>query len=269
MKCLSFFVALALVPRLALAQPETKAGPDANPAPDPRAVANAMAPLMFTFNEDNRRGVALMGAFYNSTENAKSYRGHFVITQTNSKEGKVTQVKTLDWDSTWQREEGTDAMKVSSSGFYSVTENGVTTVERMSGIEDGQKSNRYYTARNTWTERPQNKTSSDYSSIATFLPWVSTLLRVPNASNLKLEKRGDGTKLVSSADGNYQALFNADGTLQNWKTSSKDSTIEVHFDRLELNVPISADTFKWKIPQGAKQVDADKEGVKIDFNFNF
>ena len=275
MKFPSFFVALALVPQLlvphlALAQPETKTAPNANTPPDPRAMANAMAPLMFVFNEENQRGVAMMGAFYNSIQNAKSYQAHFVLTQTTSKDGKVTQVKILDWESTWQKGDKTDLLKVSSNGTYTVTENGKTTVEQMSGIDDGQTSNRYYGARNTWTERPQTKDSSrDYSQIATLLPWMTTLLRVPVASNLKIEKRADATTKVSSADGNYEAIYNADGTLQGWKSGKDGAIAELRFDRLELNAPLSADTFKWQIPPGAKQMDADKESVKIDFNFNF
>lgn len=275
MKFPSFFVALTLasqllVPGLALAQPA--APPQPNPAapPDPRAAANAMAPLMFVFNEDNRRGVAMMGAFYNSIETAKTYQGHFVLTQTSTKDGQVTQVKTLDWESTWQRDGETESRKVSSDGSYTVTQDGKTTVEPVSGIDDGEKSYRYYGARDTWTERPQSKTSSpDYSTIATFLPWITTMMRVPAASNLKLEKRADGTAKVASLDGAYEAVYNTDGTLQNWKSSGKDGTIELRFDRLRLNAAVDADTFKWQIPQGAKRVDDDKEGVKIEFNFNF
>lgn len=109
----------------------------------------------------------------------------------------------------------------------------------------------------------------DYSEFAAFVPWVTTVLRILPPSDLSLKKREDGTTLVTSADGVYETIFNADGTLQEWKTSKDGVTGAVRFDQLQLNAPIAADAFKWQVPENAKQVAPDDAKVEFKFSVNF
>jgi len=268
-------LALLAAPRFVIAQPAAQPQLDApvthHVITDGRATGDAVASIVFIANEENARGIAMMGAFYNAFQNAKSYQGHFILTQTTVKDGKTTQFNSLDWDSTWQKEAVTGVVRSHAKGIFTKTQDGQTSTESVSTVNDGRTSNRAYITRGLWTTRPQTPTSAyDFFQAPAYLSWTATLLRVVQATNLQVVKNDDGTTRVSSVDGTYEAVFNARGILQSYKAKQlNDITVEVKIERLELNPALNNELFKWNIPEGAKQVAPDDARAKIDFSFGF
>jgi len=156
-------LALLMAPRFVMAQPDVKPQPDvpATPQvrPDGRAMGDTLASIIFIANEENARGIAMMGAFYNALQNANSYQGHFIFTQTTVKDGKTTQSNSLDWDSTWQKEALTGVVRSHAKGIFTKTQDGQTSTESVSSVNDGRTSNRAYITRGLWTTRPQRLSS--------------------------------------------------------------------------------------------------------------
>lgn len=262
-------LALLIAPQLAFAQPDVKPQPDAKFQPDPATYGAILGrSAVFAANPDNQRAVAMMGAFFHAVSMAKSYRGHFIYTGKSAKEGKPTSTTTLDWESTWRRG---DVFQTSGSGFYSTTADGKETRDDIQGVDDGKNSYHLYSTRGVWSQRPTTKDAfSDFSQMAVNLPWLATMMQVLIAPDLKIEKGEGETTVISSSDGKYQATFGADGLLKEFKTHSDDGDeAQLRIDRLELNVPVEEDSFKWKAPTNARQVAPSEVSVDYNLNFNF
>lgn len=289
MKKLLFCVFLAATPRLALAQPTPKVQPPAVTPPaapviDEKTVQKIKDALQkvqtqipfalrlaFFSNADNREAIALMGSFYTSFSRATSCREHMIMTQTTRENGRVTLMQRLELDGVWRRKDRFSDnylcnMKIN---LDSVPAQGEAYSFEGVEVNDGDVTRRYYLNRPEWGTVPKDQMSPASMVVAApALSWLITLMRVPAQPSFKVKNEADGTTLVSSSNGFYDAVYNADGTLRSLTSKDEDGSIaELRFEKYQINAPVTDEELAWKVVAGAKEVTL--ETGKMAFNFNF
>ncbi|RYX83187.1 hypothetical protein EON83_15885 [bacterium] len=254
MKRFLLLVALGLAPHFALAQPQP-------PAPNTPK---------FKISPENMRSVALIGAFYNNIQRAKSYNGHLVMRKTQTVDDKVVLEKIVDCKSAWLAKGDGYVDKRRVEALYTETAEGKKSSKDVLIVDDGETTHHFLKMRNVWSKQPHDKEDSDIVQIVSFAMWTTLLLAFDQGAEFTTQHRTLDDKstqlVVSSGKGIVFVLDEKTGLLQNWRIENNNGeTTEIRFNYLDINLPVPAAAFVWKQPEDAKQVGPEETEQKVEF----
>lgn len=224
----------------------------------------------FQATEDNLRGVALVGAFYNSIARAKSYDGHFVLTKTIVKNGQVVTRKEVIWKSRWTSQSAGRYLKRTVDSTYELTQDGRTEKSGVLRVDDGENTRRFSSLRKMWSQKTQDKNDSDLSQIIVQGVWMTTLLAFNQGAKFEIKplfSKVQPTRLLITDQKGFELVFyQSTGLLESWKLQSDDGeTTELRFVSFKLDVPVNFEAAALVIPNDARQVPPAEMDEEIKF----